>query len=130
MRHSERWSERWCERWSERWIVGAAVLLLASLQLSACGQPASSGDSDSASKPAQVVQIAGTDISRVILTRDAANRLGIATSTVHNENIGGALRRVVPYSALLYDVAGNSWVYTNPAPLTYVRANIRVDYIA
>ena len=36
---------------------------------------------------------------------------------------------MVPYAAILYDLNGNTWVYTVPAPLTYVRASITVDHI-
>ena len=30
--------------------------------------------------------------------------------------------RVVPYTALIYDGQGVSWVYTSPEPLTFLRA--------
>src|SRR5262249_38253014 len=73
--------------------------------------------------------IAGKDISQVILTKDATKRLGIETSSVHDEKVRGQVRKVVPYSALLYDVSGKSWMYANPTPLTYVRASIKVEYI-
>lgn len=39
-------------------------------------------------------------------------------------------RKVVPYSAIIYDVKGDTWVYTNPEPLVFVRAPVQVDYIA
>jgi hypothetical protein len=41
----------------------------------------------------------------------------------------GTLRKVVPHAAVLYDVHGNTWVYTSPAPRTYVRHQIKIDYI-
>jgi hypothetical protein len=65
----------------------------------------------------------------VILTAEAANRLGIQTTTVRDVKIGGELRKVVPYAAIFYDLHGTTWVYTNPAPLTFVRARISVDTI-
>ena len=37
--------------------------------------------------------------------------------------------QVVPYSAVIYDIEGKTWIYTNPAPLTFVRVLIVVDYI-
>lgn len=44
--------------------------------------------------------------------------------------IGGAsLRRVLPYSAVLYDLNGGTWTYTRSAPLTFVRYRVSVDYI-
>jgi hypothetical protein len=41
----------------------------------------------------------------------------------------GATRKIVPYDAVLYDLHGETWVYTSPEPLVYVRAPITVDYI-
>lgn len=41
----------------------------------------------------------------------------------------GTLRMIVPYSSIIYDVHGETWVYTSPAPLTFVRHLINVDYI-
>ncbi|HEX6306474.1 MAG TPA: hypothetical protein VFZ76_19900 [Anaerolineales bacterium] len=41
----------------------------------------------------------------------------------------GALRKVVPYAAVLYGVNGETWVYTNPEPLVFVRSPITIDYI-
>jgi hypothetical protein len=42
---------------------------------------------------------------------------------------GGKMRKIVPYAAVLYDTHGETWVYTNPEPLVYVRAPITVEYI-
>jgi hypothetical protein len=39
------------------------------------------------------------------------------------------MRKVIPYSAVLYDAQSDTWVYTNPEPLVFVRHRIRVDYI-
>jgi hypothetical protein len=41
----------------------------------------------------------------------------------------GALQKVIPYSAVIYDSQGNTWAYTNPEPLTYVRQHIDIEYI-
>ena len=57
----------------------------------------------------------------MILTDKAAERLGIETVSVSGNS--------VPYAAVIYDIEGNTWVYTNPAPLTFVRAPIVIDYI-
>ncbi len=37
--------------------------------------------------------------------------------------------KVVPYAAVLYGVNGETWVYTNPEPLVFVREAIAIDYI-
>jgi hypothetical protein len=39
------------------------------------------------------------------------------------------LRKVVPYEAVLYGVHGETWVYTNPEPLVFVRQPIVIDFI-
>jgi hypothetical protein len=39
------------------------------------------------------------------------------------------LRKVVPYQAVLYGVHGETWVYSEPEPLVYVRIPIAIDYI-
>ena len=39
-------------------------------------------------------------------------------------------RKVIPYAAVIYDTEGNTWVYTNPEPLVFVRQPIVVDYFA
>jgi hypothetical protein len=65
----------------------------------------------------------------VILTAQATKRLGIELAPVRDEMVSGTLRKVIPYSALLYDQRGQGWVYTNPAPLTYLRSLISVDHI-
>ena len=107
----------------------AALLLIAGLGLAACGQ--TSAVAASKEKPSKVEKVAGTDnLSRVTLTPKAAARLGIQTAPVREEPVGGAQRRVVPYGALLYDAKGDTWVYTSPEPLVFVRQRVGVETIA
>jgi hypothetical protein len=42
---------------------------------------------------------------------------------------GGEKRTTVPYAAVLYDAVGKTWVYTNPAPLLFIRQPIQIDAI-
>jgi hypothetical protein len=42
---------------------------------------------------------------------------------------GDTPRKVVPYAAVLYGVHGETWVYTNPEPLAFVRQPIVIDYV-
>jgi len=39
------------------------------------------------------------------------------------------LKKVVPYSAIIYDVHGEIWVYTSPEPLVFVRHGVTIDHI-
>jgi len=206
--------------------TSVVALLVAGLQISACS------DSETATKvePATVEHIDGSDLSRVTLTAKAAERLGIETAVLREEevtrkrrpggevvpspadkvaelgplwvrvplnesdlakvdrnqpalvlagddpdaglmatfvdpptsgdagqtsgalyyafeNVGdkliqgqrvrvetplsssGRLRKVVPYSAVLYDAYGQTSMYTSPQPLTYVRHPVTIDYV-
>jgi len=98
-------------------LIGVGMLVLAG-----CGGSAD----EAASEPATVEAIAGTDLSRVILTSKAAERLDIQTAQVR----GSAKKRtVIPYSAVLYDPSGATWTYTSPKHLVFVRQDISVDRI-
>jgi hypothetical protein len=101
------------------------LMIIVSLQLVACGQTPASEES---SPPARVEHL-GQGLNRVILTAEAAKRLGIETTLISNGQVGGKQREVVPYAAVYYDLNGATWVYTIPQPLTYVRASITVDSI-
>lgn len=86
-------------------------------------------DSESAAighaEPAVLEHVEGESLSRVVLTPHAAERLGIETSPVRTAAKGTA----VPYAALIYDPQGDTWVYTSPERLVFVRAPIEVDRI-
>jgi hypothetical protein len=105
----------------------ALLIIAAALTLAACGSQAPT--SSTSSPPARVERISGTDFSRVILTAQAAKRLGIQTAPVQDARVQRKPRKVVPYAAVFYDPSGKTWVYTNPDPLTFVRASISVDSI-
>ncbi len=50
--------------------------------------------------------------------------------SVELDRVGaGKPQKIVPYSSVLYDVRGNTWVYINPKPLVFVRHAIKVDFI-
>jgi hypothetical protein len=98
------------------WIL--VTLILAGLLLSACGPKESASEKI---VPSQLEPIDGTDLSKVILTEKAAERIGIETVSASGTS--------VPYSAVIYDIEGNTWIYTNPEPLTFVREPIVIDYI-
>lgn len=92
--------------------------VFAGLLLSACGPKTETTDKPS---PVTLEPIEGTDFQRVILTEKAIERLDIQTANVEGTTI--------PYAAVIYDTEGNTWIYTNPEPLTFVRAPIAIDHI-
>jgi hypothetical protein len=103
--------------------VAAALLLAVPALAAGCG---GSGAEEESAPPAVVEHVKGSDAVRVRVTAEAAKRLGIATTAVRDT--GGRL--VIPYDALLYDPNGETWTYTNPAPLVYQRADVEVARIA
>ena len=102
------------------------LLIIASLQLSACTPKA---ETEEENKPVSLEPIAGTDLNRLTLTEQAAERLGLETVTVRAEQVNGADESVIPYAALLYDPSGQAWVYVNDAHLVFFRQAVTVDYI-
>jgi hypothetical protein len=114
------------------WTVG--ILILAGLLLSACTRTSADMTiKDDKMKPVKVEPIEKTGLSRVILTARAAERLDVQTAPAVEVQVaqspGQPPRKVVPYAAVLYDAQGDTWVYTSPEPLVYVRYPIKVDYI-
>jgi hypothetical protein len=55
----------------------------------------------------------------------AGQRVGVRLAAPGNS----APKKVIPYSAVLYDASGDAWVYTSPEPLKFVRARVTVDKI-
>jgi hypothetical protein len=113
-----------------RWtLVAASVVVLVVLALEVTendGSPdAAAGTVETA--PATVEHIDGTDLARVTLTASAAERVELRTVPVAPYRRGA--RMVVPYSALIYDEHGQTWVYTRHERLTFVRAAVTVDAI-
>lgn len=80
------------------------------------------------------VSIRSADVSGlhyVELSSRAAERLDIQTVDVVDKYLveKKVNRQVVPYQALIYDLDGNTWIYTNPTSTIYLRQHIEVDYI-
>jgi hypothetical protein len=100
----------------------------AGLAVSGCGK-AAEFDNEAASDagPSRLVQVKGSDRPEVVLSAQAARRIGIelslvrtaATRAVHDPT-------VIPYAAIVYDAEGHAFAYTTPRPLTFVRTPIRV----
>lgn len=107
-------------RHSHRWALVA--LLVVPLLLTACG---GGGAEHEAATAAVVEEIKGTDLSKITLTLQAAKRLDLKTAAV----IANGAGRVIPYAAVLYSPNGETWAYTNPEGLTFVRAPITISRI-
>lgn len=108
-----------------RWMAVVPIVACC-VTLGACEPPAVKATEI---KPAHVEAIPGTELHKVTLTARAAERLDIKTDRVQEMVVGGAKRKVVPYAAVLYDPRGETWVYTSPEPLVFVRHRIHIEYI-
>lgn len=101
-------------------------LIIAALPLTACVQKSLAAPNP---KPAVVEPIEGSEFKRVVVTEKAAQRLDIQTAQVSQEQVNGTRRLAVPYASVIYGLHGETWVYTNPEPLAFVREPITVDHI-
>lgn len=96
--------------------------------------------------PVYLEPVPGTDVYRVVLSEPAAERVGISTAPIRTlersrasevaagPNAAAASERgeprvVIPYSAVLYDAQGDTWVYTNTEPLAFVRHRVSIESI-
>ena len=120
-----------------------AALIIASLQLAACAQKSDTSSKISPAKAAERLGIKTAPAGEVPVARQ--QRVGEAGTVVPASTTGAPAmsgqrvengpalpltsRQVVPYAAVLYDAKGDTWVYTNPNPLTFVRHPIHIDYI-
>ena len=107
-----------------RMALVITLLAIVAAAMSACGS--SSNGESSGGEPVTVEPVKGTDLNRLTLTAQAAERLGIETAQVRERSVR---RTVVPYGAVLYSADGTTFTYTSPAPRVYVRAAIRVARI-
>jgi hypothetical protein len=116
-------------RHHHRLIVAlTTTTIAATLLLSACAQKAP--PTPTKAKPATVEKIAGSNLSRVVLTEEAARRIDLRTEQIGDLHQGAVQRLVMPYAAIIYDKAGDTWAYTAAAePNTFVRQSVSVDSI-
>jgi hypothetical protein len=107
-----------------RWLATTLALFAIPLLATACG---STSAEEASGEPAVTEHVAGTDIIRVKLTADAAERLGVETVPVRSDPTSS--RAVIPYAAVLYDPDGSTWTYTSPARHVFQRKDITVARI-
>lgn len=82
--------------------------------------------------PAHIEHIEGSKFSKLELTDKAIERTDIKIGEVAEEMVAHSephATLTVPYGALIYGPHGETWVYTNPASQTYVRAEVKVDFV-
>ena len=104
----------------------AVIVLTVSLQISACSAKPEAAVEDS---PVRVEHLSGEQPTRVTLTEDAIRRLDLQTDSVQVATVNGAEVTVIPYSSIIYDTDGHTWVYTSPQAGTYLRTAVEVESI-
>jgi hypothetical protein len=102
--------------------VGAVVVLVGAVALWWGAQESVEATT---TEPAVLEPIEGTSLMRVRLTKRAAERIDLRTNRLRT--VLRTQQKVVPYSAVLYDTDGQTWVYTSSEPLAFVRAPVEVD---
>jgi hypothetical protein len=109
-----------------RTACAGLVLIAGVVSLSACSEASSGYDYETAThhEPAKLEPIKGTDVQRVIFDAEAAQRVGLKTSPIRQDG----RKEIMPYAALIYDAEGDTYAYTAPRPLTYVRQQIDIDH--
>ncbi len=100
-------------------LCAGLAILVAVLGVSACAEVPSNLVED---QPYELEPIEGTDLQRVKLSDETAARIDLQTASVRPAGRGTA----VPHAALIYNPDGVVFVYTRPAPQTYVRAPVTV----
>ena len=100
-----------------RW---AALVACAVVWLAPAGCATTPADAP-AEEPATVEAAPGSEVSKVTLTQDAVDRLGIKTEPV------GA---TIPLSAVFYDKDGKTWTFTNPEPRSYIREPVTIASVS
>jgi hypothetical protein len=79
--------------------------------------------------PATLEEIPGSEVKRVTLTARAAERIDLKTEAVREAVVDGARQKVVPYSALIYDPHGGTWVYSVTGTRAFTRTRVDVAHI-
>jgi hypothetical protein len=110
------------------WVLLLAVA--AAVSLSACAKAAESATEKEPRFQLELINEA-EGLNRLTLDPRAADRIGVKTEKLGVlVRFGGESQRTtVPYSAVLYNPDGATYVYTNPEPLVFVRHPITVDYV-
>jgi hypothetical protein len=108
-------------RWA--WIGRSLAMVLVALSVTACTH--TSEETGPKYAPATLGSADAAGVKTVTFTDDAARRVRLQISPV----VAGGRGVTVDYAALIYDKKGQSWVYTVPRSLTFVRMKVTVDRI-
>ena len=106
-------------------LLCAGLAVVASLSLSACKEVEEESAEGYAPSKIEAVKGSDDDLQRITFTKEGAARVQVATEEVRR----AGNRKVIPYEALIYNDEAETFVYTSPKPLEYLRAAVSVDRI-
>jgi hypothetical protein len=107
-----------------RLLALGVVLTIAGAPLSGCKEV--EAETATGYVPAKLEPVEGkAGANRITFTAEGAERTGLQVAEVRRS---GA-QTVVPYAALIYDAQGKTYVYTSPAPRSFLREEVKVDHI-
>ena len=104
----------------------SATLLTLALALPTAPALSAGGGAEKHEAAAKIEAVPNTKLKRLTLSEKAARRLDIQVGEIGLDTTG---RKTAPFPAVVYDLAGEAWVYTSPAPLTFVRQKIVVEQV-
>ena len=110
-----------------------ATVFMAAFALIIANGTSHGSEDETEDEAVKVSDTPGSEVKTLTFTEDAMDRLDIKTGTVREvmiPNGGGGVakaHRAVPHSAVTYDAEGNTWVYRNPAPDTFVREQVTIE---
>jgi hypothetical protein len=110
-------------RSNPRLAAAALALVVASLPLAGCKEVEE--ESAAGYEPAKLEEIKDSDLHRVSFTPEGARRISLKTAEARKSGS----KTLVPYASLVYDAEGNTYVYKQTKPLSYVREEVKVDRI-
>jgi multidrug efflux pump subunit AcrA (membrane-fusion protein) len=111
-------------RWQAAAAYAGLALIAGSLSLFACAEVEVPKE-EQLYEPAKLEPMPETGVQRVKFTAKGAEQVGVETAKIGQAGQG----KVIPYAAVIYDPKGNTFTYTSPEPLTYVRQEIEIDHI-
>jgi hypothetical protein len=113
-------------RSSPRAHLACAGLVLAIAALPTAGCTEVETETATGYEPSTLEPVKGEeDLQRVTFTEEGAKRVDLQTAAVRRNGKG----TVVPYAALIYSPEGETYVYTTPKRLQYLREEVEVDRI-
>jgi hypothetical protein len=117
---------------ARQWTI-AAALLAAGLLLSG-GASLGGEDEGIADDSVRVEDTPGTEAKTLVFSDEAKAHLDIQTEPgreieASREGTAVGLRVAIPHSAVIYDAEGDTWVYVSPAPDTFIRKHVVIEFM-